>query len=256
MRKTTFEIKALIICLLLTVCFQFHPGSEPGTRGTQKKEKGKTQLGIPVQLLPENNSSFKGYPTTLTLEWKPVKGADSYDVEIDCLGCRQAGKWDSETGKVWKIAPEIAKTKYTFIFAGNYRGRWRVRAAKDIFKRGEWSPWRYFKFDTGKSKKTAIQACGIVLESLSKTSGSEGDSFYMHGVWGTGIGQKMPCLKNKNKIIPLPILIWSENIVKVKIPAGLAPGKYQAGVFCRDPGKGPTDSSGWLDFEIIKKTEK
>ena len=91
------------------------------------------------------------------------------------------------------------------------------------------------------------------MESLSKTKGVEGDSFNMFGVWGSTIGPKVPCLKNKDKIIELPILIWTENIIKVKIPMGLAPGKYQAGVYCRHPRQGPGDSSGWIDFEIMGK---
>jgi len=250
MRKTKFEIKVLFICLLFIGGFLSHlyTYAEP-----EMQEERKSQLGVPIQLLPEDNSSFKGYPTTLTLEWKPVQEADSYDVEIDCLGCRQSGKWDSETGRVWKIGPGISKSKYTFIFAGNYKGRWRVRASKGFFQKGDWSSWRYFKFDTSGSKKTATQACGIVLESLDKTKGVEGDTVNMFGVWGYPQGHKMPCLKSKDKIIPLPIRIWSENIIKVKIPEGLAPGTYQVGVYCQHPQKGPTDSSGWLDFEIIKK---
>jgi hypothetical protein len=248
MRKIKLQIKLFIICFLFTVGFQsnLHPQLQP-------QEKEKVQLGTPIQLLPRDNSSFKGYPTTLTLEWKPVKEADSYDVEIDCLGCRQQGKWDSETGKVWKIGPAISKPKYTFIFAGHYQGRWRVRASKDFFNKGKWSSWRNFNFDTSGSKKTAIQACGIVLESLSKITGAAGDTLNMFGVWGSSPGEKIPCLKTKDKIIPLPLRIWSENMIKVRIPEGLLPGKYQVGVYCQNPQKGPTDSSGWLDFEIIKK---
>jgi len=251
MRKTKVKIKTLIICLLFTAGFQVNLDTKPGNQ-----EKMKPRLGTPIQLRPGNNSSFKGYPTTLTLEWKPVKGADSYDVEIDCLGCRKPGKWDSETGKVWKIGPGISKTRYTFIFAGNYRGRWRVRASREFFQKGDWSPWRSFAFDTSGSKKTAVEACGIVLESLSKTKGAAGDTFNMFGVWGSTPGHKIPCLKNKDKIIQLPIRIWSENLIKVKIPGELSPGKYQAGVYCQHPQKGPTDSSGWIDFEILKNKKK
>lgn len=251
MRKTKFAIKALIICLLFTAGFQSILNTEP-----RAQKKSKSQPAVPIQLLPADNASFKGYPTTLTLEWKPVKEATSYDVEIDCSGCSKPGKWDSEIGKAWKIAPGIAKTRYTFIFAGNYRGRWRVRASKGFFQKGDWSSWRFFRFDTTGSKKTALEACGIVLESLSKTKGIEGESFVMHGVWSSSIGQKIPCLKNKNKIIQLPILIWSENIIRVKIPAEVPAGKYQVGVYCRNPRLGPSDSSGWLDFEIMKNSNE
>jgi hypothetical protein len=248
MRKTKIQIKALIICFLFAAGFQSNLNPQ-----LKSQEQEKIKLETPIQLIPKDNSSFKGYPTTLTLEWKPVKAADSYDVEIDCLGCRQAGKWDSETGKVWKLSPEVSKPKYTFIFAGHFQGRWRVRASKDFFNKGEWSPWRHFKFDTSGSKKTAEQACGIVLESLEKTTGAAGDTLNMFGVWDSGPGQKMPCLKTGDKIIPLPLRIWSENMIKVMIPGELPPGKYQVGVYCQNPQKGPTDSSGWLDFEIIKK---
>jgi len=36
----------------------------------------------------------------------------------------------------------------------------------------------------------------------------------------------------------------------------LPPGKYQAGVYCRHPQKGPADSSGWLDFELLESKQK
>ncbi|MCP5106887.1 MAG: hypothetical protein GY950_26115 [bacterium] len=245
MRKTRFAGKALIICLFLIATLTLNAVPAP-------QEKIKPLLDAPIQSKPGNNSSFKGFPTTLTVEWKPVTGADSYDVEIDCLGCAKPGKWNSETGKIWKLGPEVRNTKYTFIFAGSYKGRWRVRASKNIFKKGAWSSWRHFEFDTTGSKKNAAEACGIVLESLSKTNVSEGDTFTLHGVWGTK-GPQIVCLKNKDKIIELPIRIWSEHIVKVKIPAGLAPGKYKVGAYCRNPKMGRTDSTAWLDFEIIKK---
>ena len=127
MRKTKIQIKALIICLLFTAVFQTNLNPQ-----LKSQEKEKIKLGTPIQLLPKDNSSFKGYPTTLTLEWKPVKDADSYDVEIDCLGCRQAGKWDSETGKVWKIGPEISKPKYLY-FCGALPGTLASQGFKRLF---------------------------------------------------------------------------------------------------------------------------
>jgi len=257
MRTAAFKVKTLIFCLLFAAVLPLALNSETGTQKKMKpRPESKPKPGTPIQLLPENNGSFKGYPTTLTLEWKPVEEASEYDVEIDCLGCRTPGKWDSETGNAWKSAPGLTKTKYTFIFAGHYKGRWRVRASKDLFHKGEWSSWRFFTFDTGGSKKTALQACGIVLESLDKTKGFAGDSIVMFGVWGALPEQKFPCLKSKDKIIPLPIRVWSENVIRVKIPGELTPGTYRVGVYCLHPQMGPADSSGWLDFEIIKENKK
>ncbi len=254
MNKTTFQIKTLITCLLfliglLTTAILY--------AGPAPQELDRPEVDTPVQTAPKDNASFKGYPTTLTLEWKPVKDATSYDVEIDCLGCAQPGKWGGDTGKIWKNAPGVSKTKYTFIFAGHYKGKWRVRASKGFFKKSGWGPWLHFEFDTKGSKKNALQACGIVLESIGKTKGTEGETFVLRGVWGTTPGQKVPCLKSKDKIFPLPVRIWSENIIRVKIPAGIPPGKYKAGVYCLDPqkekSKEKNDSSAWLDFEVVTK---
>jgi len=253
MRKPIFQSKPLILCLLVVTGLMTTAVLYAGPDGPAPQELQKPEVGVPVQTAPEDNASFKGYPTTLTLEWKPVEDATSYDLEIDCLGCDQPGKWGGDTGEVWKQAPGVSKTKYTFIFAGHYKGKWRVRASKGFFTKGEWSTWRNFEFDTKESKKTALQACGIVLESLDKTGGAEGDTFVMYGVWGSLPGQKVPCLKSKDKIFPLSIRIWSENIIRVKIPAGIPPGKYKAGVYCLDPQKEKSDSSDWLDFEVTTK---
>lgn len=103
----------------------------------------------PRQISPKNNSHFTHYPRKLTLRWRGVRGASSYDVEIDCLNCRQSGQWDSENGPAWKTA-STKKTYYSFTFVGDNKGRWRIRAARGALK-SNWSPWWYFDFKTGGS---------------------------------------------------------------------------------------------------------
>jgi hypothetical protein len=107
-------------------------------------------LKTPKQISPKNNSHFTHYPRKLTLRWSAVRGAASYDVEIDCLHCRQPGQWDSQNGPAWKVASDIKATHYSFTFVGDNKGRWRVRASRGNLK-SRWSRWWYFDFKTGGS---------------------------------------------------------------------------------------------------------
>lgn len=108
----------------------------------------------PVPVYPPDGKEFHNYPRTFTMRWQGVPGAIYYEVEIDCLHCRQAGKWDSEVGTPHRIT-NIRGTSVSFTFWGDNRGRWRVRAAVRtrrfpptiVFT--PWSSWRYFSFKTG-----------------------------------------------------------------------------------------------------------
>jgi len=91
--------------------------------------------------------------------------------------------------------------------------------------------------------------CNIELKSLSMQSGVPGDVFIMYGTWGISQGTKIPCI-NKGKMNRLTVLSWTDSALKVKIPAGLEPGIYKVGVYCSDPAKGSTYSSGWKDFNL------
>jgi hypothetical protein len=95
------------------------------------------------------------------------------------------------------------------------------------------------------------QPCGISLTSLSATSGMPGGTFEMIGTWGPSQGTKIPCI-NMGGMNKLEVVSWSSTVLKVRIPAGLSPGKYRVGVYCGplQPGVS-TYSSGWLDFEVI-----
>jgi hypothetical protein len=91
--------------------------------------------------------------------------------------------------------------------------------------------------------------CGIYFKSLSKTSGAPGDTFKMFGKWGPSQGTKTPCI-NKGTPNKLIVLSWSDSEIHVKIPTGLAPGKYRVGVYCKFPITRPTGGSTWKDFTI------
>lgn len=94
--------------------------------------------------------------------------------------------------------------------------------------------------------------CGIHLSSLSKSFGAPGDVFKMVGTWGPAQGTKIPCI-NKGGMNKLIVLGWSNTVIKVKIPAGLAPGMYKVGVYCNDLSLGGSYSSGWKDFKVTAK---
>lgn len=97
--------------------------------------------------------------------------------------------------------------------------------------------------------------CGIYFKSLSKTSGYPGDTFKMYGKWGPTQGTKTPCI-NKGGPNKLIVLSWSDTVLHVKIPTGLAAGKYRVGVYCKFPITEPTGGSTWKDFTIKSRTIK
>ncbi|PWB54538.1 MAG: hypothetical protein C3F18_06665 [Nitrosomonadales bacterium] len=106
-------------------------------------------LPAPEQAWPEDGRSFDNYPRRTALGWKPVSGAASYTVELDCLNCCEPGKWCSELGHPWKIArgiPAVRSPGYKFEFADAQPGRWRAWAVDKAGREGEKSPWRTFRF--------------------------------------------------------------------------------------------------------------
>lgn len=98
------------------------------------------------------------------------------------------------------------------------------------------------------------EPCGISFTSMSKNSGYPGDIFVMNGTWGTTQGTKLPCI-NKGGMNKLIVLTWTNSKLKVRIPAGLLPGGYKVGVYCRHPSQ-KTYSSTWKDFRILEKVKK
>jgi hypothetical protein len=106
-------------------------------------------LPAPEPTWPEEGRSFDNYPRRTALGWKPVSGAASYTVELDCLNCCESGKWCSDLGRPWKVArkiPAVGSPGYKFEFAGAQQGRWRVWAVDKAGHEGEKSPWRTFRF--------------------------------------------------------------------------------------------------------------
>lgn len=106
-------------------------------------------LPAPVQGRPKDGQSFDNDSRTIAFIWKPVSGAASYTVELDCLHCCESGKWCAELGKPWKVIRDIPAARspgYKFEFVGAQPGRWRVWAVDKNGREGERSPWRTFAY--------------------------------------------------------------------------------------------------------------
>jgi len=103
-------------------------------------------LPAPMQISPTNGSVFSNFPRRTTLRWRPVRGAASYTVEIDCRDCCQAGKWCTEVGREWKVVPGLRTPIYTFDFVGAQSGRWRVWAVDEDGRPGVKSDWWEFRY--------------------------------------------------------------------------------------------------------------
>lgn len=132
---------------------QTKPTTEPGKKPAEKPVVIATQRPVlkyisdaPTPLSPDNGKVFNNFPRTTTLSWKPVTGAVSYIVELDCMGCCSAGKWCNEVGKTYKLQSDITRTSYTFDWVGAQKGRWRVWAKKSDGKVTAKSGWREFSY--------------------------------------------------------------------------------------------------------------
>jgi hypothetical protein len=106
----------------------------------------KSTLSPPVQIAPAHGTVFDHYPRKTTFVWKPVQGATSYTVEIDCYHCCQSGKWCSDVAKPWIIVPNLTNTEYTFNFVGAQPGRWRVWTVGPDGQESPKTDWWEFRY--------------------------------------------------------------------------------------------------------------
>lgn len=155
--EDSMRISKILILVFIAIGIVTISGTQVSGAGLLEDSTGlNSRLGpdpvkVPVQLAPKNNTEFTHFPRKVILRWRAVSGASSYELEVDCLSCRQAGKWDSEVGLAWHKA-SVKVTSYSFEFSGDNQGRWRVRAVK-AGRRSDWSPWWMFKFNTGGSSE-------------------------------------------------------------------------------------------------------
>lgn len=103
-------------------------------------------LPAPVLQSPRDGSRFSHHPRQTKLQWKPVEGAASYTVEVDCYQCCRSNAWCTDIGKSYSVQPALRSTSYNFNFAGAQPGRWRVWAVDKNGRAGVKSRWWNFSF--------------------------------------------------------------------------------------------------------------
>lgn len=126
-------------------------------------------LIAPRQISPANNSHLTHFPRTLSLRWQELSNA-TYEVEIDCMHCRNSGQWDSDNGPATHVKADIAQNFYSYTFPGDNPGRWRVRAKKGLMVSG-WSPWWLFDFKTGPGGGGGNQSPDLIVRNIRLTEG-------------------------------------------------------------------------------------
>ncbi len=100
-------------------------------------------LNAPTLKLPASDQVLTNYPRTATFSWNSVSGADRYDLEIACDVCvSKTNKWLNATNY------NVSGTSFTVKVPGaDNQFRWRVRAYSGSTA-GNWSSYRYFKYNT------------------------------------------------------------------------------------------------------------
>jgi hypothetical protein len=163
------------------------PIAKPGAP-TVARPKGPVQLaGVPVLVSPRCGATLTNSPRTLTMSWEPVGGATSYDVEVDCMNCHHAWKWDSQTPSGAADLTGITGTSAAYTFPSDNPGRWRVRANRGSVPQ-PWSGWCDFTFRTGGASRVLVRPRG--LDRRPDITGTAGGmtisgNFFPHTVdWG------------------------------------------------------------------------
>jgi hypothetical protein len=125
----------------------------------EPQQQEAAALLAPVPLTPRCDSviAWPGETIPLIYDWRPVAGASSYTVEVDCFGCGQAGQWYSSAGIPWHVRTGLGfRTQQNPIYsssvhvdwraAGGTGLRWRVWAVDEADRAGAKSPWCPFSF--------------------------------------------------------------------------------------------------------------
>lgn len=124
-------------------------------------------LYAPTLVLPASDQVLTNYPRTATFKWSAVSGASTYQLEIACDFCI------SKTN-LWANAKTytVNGTSYTTVVPGSdNQFRWRVRAY-DGATAGNWSVYRYFKFNT---KTTPTYDRPLIISPANNATFSTGN---------------------------------------------------------------------------------
>ena len=141
----TAELKGDVLEVTIFMTFTDGSGRFPYTI-TENFRRAPSTLPAPTMVSPACGATFSNFPRITNFVWKPVTGAVSYIVEVDCFGCCKIGAWCTDIGQTWKIEKGITTTTYSHDFVGAQPGRWRVSAVDATGKEGAKSAWCGFVY--------------------------------------------------------------------------------------------------------------
>ncbi len=147
-------IPGLVVALIFVFTSSFALATSPNTLGILQKSL-QALLPPPEILVPVDGKVYHNFPRKLLIKWKKVPGSGiTYDVEVDCMHCREKDKWASEAGTPWVLVTGLVNNTYEVTFPGDNPGRVRVRTVRGPLV-GQWSPWVHFSFKTGQTPPPA-----------------------------------------------------------------------------------------------------
>lgn len=103
-------------------------------------------LEAPALVSPPEGAVLTFFPRVIDFEWMPVAGATRYRIEVDCYQCCAMDKWCSDVNPSGGPIHDVAVPRFTYEFAGNQPGRWRVSAIDSRGRQGPKTDWRQFTF--------------------------------------------------------------------------------------------------------------
>ncbi len=106
---------------------------------------GSVRLEAPGLVAPADGQVFDIFPRDVRFEWRGVRGAASYTLEVDVWGACAGGRWCSDVGTDRTTKYDgLTATSHTAGFVGAQPGRWRVQAVNSDGSIGAMSEWREF----------------------------------------------------------------------------------------------------------------
>ncbi len=117
------------------------PSASPSVAPSPTPTAATSGLTAPQQVSPPSGTVFSTFPRTTTLEWTPLPGAASYDVQIDSYS---PGDTTCASGSAFPLVTGVTGNSYTFNFVGAQPGCWQVLAVDNNGNAGPPSPlWEF-----------------------------------------------------------------------------------------------------------------
>ena len=118
-------------------------------------------LGTPTITSPTASQVLTNYPRTAYIAWSSVANATKYDIQVECDTCGDSyysATWSYSSTTNWYTTPALA---------GDNWFRVKVRAVNSSGTTGNWSSYKYFKYNT--SAAASLGTPSITSPTASQT---------------------------------------------------------------------------------------